>query len=152
MRLLTAFVLVLTTAASSHAAQTIRENSTVPTYDPSSVASISPALESYIHNAVNEDLWKRPHLSPRDRSVITLAVIISRNQTSMLVGELNRALDNGVEPCEISEIITHLAFYSGLANATSATVIMSHIAVTDICDSKNADWFEPVSDQQYKTQ
>ena len=88
-----------------------------------SVAEVSPALENYIQNAINGDLWKRPHLSPRDRSLSTLAVMIARNQTSELSSELNRALDNGVRPGEISETITHLAFYSGLSNATSAARI-----------------------------
>ncbi|MDZ6245320.1 carboxymuconolactone decarboxylase family protein [Klebsiella pneumoniae] len=96
-------------------------------HDPASVAFVSPALENYIDGSINNDLWKRPQLSPRDRSVITLAVIISRNQNSLLAGELNRALDNGVKPAEISEILTHLAFYSGLDNATSASDIIREV-------------------------
>ncbi|MFW7208735.1 carboxymuconolactone decarboxylase family protein [Enterobacter sp. BNK-13] len=94
---------------------------------PPSVAVVSPALQSYIQNAVEGDLWKRPQLSPRDRSVITVAVLIARNQISELSGELNRALDNGVKPREISEIITHLAFYSGLANATGAATATADV-------------------------
>ena len=66
------------------------------------------------------DLWKRAELNPRDRSIVTVAALIARNQTIEMQYYFNLALDNGVNPREISEIITHLAFYSGWANATSA--------------------------------
>ena len=65
-------------------------------------------------------MWKRPDLAPRDRSIITLSALIARNQTIDMPFYVNLALDNGVKPREISEIITHLAFYSGWANAMSA--------------------------------
>jgi 4-carboxymuconolactone decarboxylase len=58
-------------------------------------------------------VWARPGLSPRDRSVATLAVLVARNQMVEMPSQLNVALNNGVKPAEISEIITHLAFYSG---------------------------------------
>ena len=80
---------------------------------------VAPALEKYAQGPV-ADLWKRPGLSPRDRSVVTLAALIARNQAIELRSHLGLALDNGVRPREISEIITHLAFYSGWANAISA--------------------------------
>jgi 4-carboxymuconolactone decarboxylase len=66
--------------------------------------------------------WKRPGLNAQDRSIITVAALIARNQTIDLPYYLNLALDNGVKPSEISEIITHLAFYSGWPNAMSAVV------------------------------
>ena len=59
------------------------------------------------------ELWKRPGLTPRDRGMITIAALIARNQTVETPYHFNLALDNGVKPREISEIITHLAFYSG---------------------------------------
>ena len=71
-----------------------------------------PSLEKYAEGPQAE-LWKRPGLSPRDRSVVTLAALIARNQTIELPKYLSLALDNGVKPREIAEIITHLAFYSG---------------------------------------
>src|ERR1700742_2606888 len=83
------------------------------------VRAVSPALGRYTEDILGA-LWKRPQLSPRDRSIVTLSVLIARNQTVELPYHLNLALDNGVKPGEISEIITHLAFYSGWANATSA--------------------------------
>ena len=84
------------------------------------VRMVAPALERYTQGVLLGDLWKRPDLSPRDRSLVTVAVLIARNQTTELPSHLNQALDNGVKASEISEIITHLAFYSGWPNAMSA--------------------------------
>jgi len=81
---------------------------------------VAPALDNYTEGLLLGDVWTRPDLSPRDRSIVTLAVLIARNQPSELPFYLNRALDNGVTPGEISEIITHLAFYSGWPNAMAA--------------------------------
>jgi 4-carboxymuconolactone decarboxylase len=87
------------------------------------IRSVAPALEKYERDTLFGGLWKRPDLSPRDRSIVTLAALIARNQTIQLPDYLNLALDNGVKPSEISEIITHLAFYSGWANAMSAVAV-----------------------------
>jgi 4-carboxymuconolactone decarboxylase len=73
---------------------------------------VAPALEKYSQVPLAE-LWKRPSLTPRDRSIVTIAALIARNQTIEMPYYFNLALDNGVKPREISEIITHLAFYSG---------------------------------------
>lgn len=84
--------------------------------------TVSPALEHYTKGTLLGDLWKRPQLSSRDRSIVTLSVLIARNQTTEMPYYLNVALDSGVKPDELSEIITHLAFYSGWGNAASAVV------------------------------
>ena len=94
-----------------------------PSLTPEALRSVSPALARYATDTVAGDLWKRPDLSPRDRSVATLAALIARNQTVELPRQLNLALDNGVTPAEVSEIITHLAFYSGWGNAMAAAAI-----------------------------
>jgi 4-carboxymuconolactone decarboxylase len=73
------------------------------------------------------DVWKRPDLSRRDRSVVTLAALIGRNQTIALSDHLKLALDHGVKPAEISEIITHLALYSGWANVLAAVVVAKDV-------------------------
>jgi 4-carboxymuconolactone decarboxylase len=88
---------------------------------------VSPALDKYTQGSLLGELWKRPDLSPRDRSIATLAALITRNQTIELPYHLTLALDNGVKPAEISEIITHLAFYSGWANAMSAVAVTKEI-------------------------
>jgi len=66
-------------------------------------------------------------LSPRDRSVITVAALIARNQTAEMAFYFNLALDNDVKPSELSEIITHLAFYSGWGNAMSAVSVAKEV-------------------------
>src|SRR3954469_17383129 len=91
------------------------------------VRSVSPALAWYTQGPLLDELWKRPGLSPRDRSIVTLATLIARNQTSEMPYYLNLALDNGVKPSEVSEIITHLAFYAGWVNAMSAVAVAKDI-------------------------
>lgn len=91
------------------------------------VQAVSPALERYATDTLANALWKRPDLAPRDRSIITVAAVISRNQTVLLPEHLRLALDNGVKPAEISEIITHLAFYAGWGNAIAATAIAKDV-------------------------
>ena len=91
------------------------------------ICAVAPALEKYARDVVLGDLWKRPGLPARDRSIVTVAALIARDQTAELPYYLNLALDNGVKPREISEIITHLAFYAGWGNATSAVEIAKDI-------------------------
>jgi 4-carboxymuconolactone decarboxylase len=82
--------------------------------------AVSPALAHYTTDILLGELWNRPQLSKRDRSIVTLSVLIARHQLIELPTYLKLALDNGVTAAEISEIITHLAFYSGWANASGA--------------------------------
>jgi 4-carboxymuconolactone decarboxylase len=84
------------------------------------IGRVSPALEKYASGTIQEDLWKRSGLTPRDRSIVTVATLIARNQAGEMPRHFALALDNGVKPGEISEIIIHLAFYSGWVNAMSA--------------------------------
>ena len=98
---------------------------TAPTIDD--VRAVSPALAKYAENRLLGDLWKRPDSFSRDRSIVTLSALIARNQTVEMAHYLNLALDSGVKPGEISEIITHLAFYSGWENAMSAVVIAKEV-------------------------
>jgi 4-carboxymuconolactone decarboxylase len=97
----------------------------VSNYDE--VRAVSPALENYTKGPLLEGLWKRPELSPRDRSIVTVAALIARIQTIEMPFHFALALDNGVKPSELSEIITHLAFYSGWANAMSAVDVAKDI-------------------------
>lgn len=92
-----------------------------------SIRDVAPALEKYRETVVLGDLWKRPQLSARDRSIVTLAALIARNQTVELAHYLNLALASGVKPAEISEIVTHLAFYTGWANAMSAVSVAKDV-------------------------
>lgn len=92
----------------------------VSTLESDAIRSVSPALARYADQTVRDDLWRRPQLSTRDRSIVTVAILIARNQPDDLPAYLDIALDHGVTPAEISEIITHLAFYAGWSNAMGA--------------------------------
>jgi 4-carboxymuconolactone decarboxylase len=91
------------------------------------VHAVSPALAHYTEGPLLNGLWKRPELSPRDRSVVTVAALVARLQSIEMPYHFALALDNGVKPAELSEIITHLAFYAGWANAMSAVAIAKDI-------------------------
>ncbi|MCC8938816.1 carboxymuconolactone decarboxylase family protein [Bradyrhizobium sp. Arg68] len=121
MRVVAAIALSLCLAlqASAQTAATRMEGNTVmPTMED--IRATAPALEKYGKDVLLGDLWKRPGLSARDRSIATVAALIARDQTVELPYYLSLALDNDVKPSEISEIITHLAFYTGWANAMDA--------------------------------
>src|SRR5258707_49072 len=98
-----------------------------PMMSPETIRRVAPALERYTHDRLLSEVWKRPGLSARDRSIVTLAVLIARTQTVEMPYYMNLALDNGVKPSEISEIITHLAFYSGWGNAMSAVPLANEV-------------------------
>lgn len=81
---------------------------------------VSPALAHYTTDLTRGSLWQQPELSARDRSLVTVSALIARADTVELPLYLERALDAGVTPAEISEAITQLAFYAGWSRATAA--------------------------------
>src|SRR5882757_10072918 len=89
----------------------------IPQASMDDVRAVAPALERYTVESLQGDVWKRPGLSARDRSLATVATLVASNQTAELPRYLNLALDSGVTPAEISETITHLAFYAGWSRA-----------------------------------
>jgi 4-carboxymuconolactone decarboxylase len=115
----TALSIALIASACAHASP--------PSPSPDDVRRVAPALARYQERLLDGDLWKRPGLSPRDRSLVTVAALIARNQTIELPHQLELALDNGVRPSELSEVITHLAFYSGWGNAMSAVAVAEDV-------------------------
>lgn len=94
---------------------------------PQDIQAVSPALASYTQKSISEDLWNRPALSRRDRSIVTVSALIARIQTIEMLHYFNIALDSGVKASELSEIVTHLAFYSGWSNALSAVSVLKDI-------------------------
>jgi 4-carboxymuconolactone decarboxylase len=98
-----------------------------PARNRDDVRAVAPAMEKYRSGVVFGDLWKRPGLTARDRSIVTLAALIARNQTAEMADYVGIALDNGVKPAEVSEIITHLAFYAGWGNAMMAVSITKDV-------------------------
>lgn len=105
--------------------------------------AVSPALGQYTLEPLLGDLWKRSELNARDRSVVTVAALIARNQTVELPNHIDLALANGVTPSEISEIITHLAFYAGWPNATAAVVVAKSIFAKREIDSSQLPTASP---------
>jgi 4-carboxymuconolactone decarboxylase len=69
------------------------------------------------------DMWSRPELSPRDRSLITVASLIISGSTEQLHGHLDRARRNGLTETELKEATIHLVFYAGWPRATSAVTV-----------------------------
>jgi 4-carboxymuconolactone decarboxylase len=114
-------------AATSHAEPTRTSQGTNPMLTQDDVRAVSPALERYARDRLFGDLWNRPALLRRDRSIVTLAALIARNQGNEMPFYLKLALDNGVKPREISEIVTHLAFYVGWANAMTAVAAAKEV-------------------------
>jgi 4-carboxymuconolactone decarboxylase len=84
---------------------------------------IAPALAGYTDEVLFGDVWKRPRLSPRDRSLITVATLIALYRANELPFHLKYALQNGVTREELVEMITHLAFYAGWPCASTAVGI-----------------------------
>ena len=81
---------------------------------------VAPKLVDLTENVLFGDVWERPGLSKRDRSLITIATLVALNRTEQLPFHLARGLENGLSKDEIVEAITHLAFYSGWPTAMSA--------------------------------
>jgi 4-carboxymuconolactone decarboxylase len=86
----------------------------------SRIGDVAPKLADLTEKVLFGDVWERPGLSKRDRSVITVSALVAMNRTEQLPFHLRRALENGVTKDELAELITHLAFYSGWPTAMSA--------------------------------
>jgi 4-carboxymuconolactone decarboxylase len=91
------------------------------------VRGVVPKMIDLADKVIYGDIWERPGLSKRDRSLIVVATLISTYRPEQLRGHLGRALDNGVTKDEIGEIITHLAFYSGWPSSMTAARIAKEV-------------------------
>jgi 4-carboxymuconolactone decarboxylase len=86
-----------------------------------------PKLAEISDTLIYGDVWERPQLSKRDRSLITVAALLAMGREKQLEGHLGRALANGVTKDEISELITHLAFYAGWPAAMTAALVAKEV-------------------------
>jgi 4-carboxymuconolactone decarboxylase len=84
---------------------------------------IAPALAAYTDDVLFGDVWERPGLSPRERSLITVASLVSQYRHNELPFHLKKALANGITREELAEVITHLAFYAGWPCASTAVTV-----------------------------
>src|SRR3989442_14912011 len=89
--------------------------------------AVVPGIGQYTTDVLFRDLWLRPDLAPRDRSVVTVSGLIASGQVAQIPYHLNRAMDNGLTQAQASEVITHLAFYVGWPNAFSALPVAKDV-------------------------
>lgn len=87
------------------------------------IGDVAPKLAELTDDVLFDDVWNRPGLAARDRSLITVAVLIAGGDTGQLGFQLGRAQENGVTEDELVEAITHLAFYTGWPKAMAAIAV-----------------------------
>ena len=95
------------------------------------IGDFSPKLAQLTDDVVFGDIWARPELPARDRSLITVAALITNGSTEQLRGHLARARANGLTETELKEVIIHLAFYAGWPRAMSAVRVAREVFGTD---------------------
>lgn len=88
---------------------------------------IAPHLTEITDRVLFDDVWQRPALRPRDRSLVTISALIALYRVNELPFHMKKALENGVSGDEIVEVITHLAFYSGWPTASTALTIARQV-------------------------
>lgn len=81
----------------------------------------------YTSDVLFHDLWLRPALAPRDRSLVTISTLIASGQVAQIPYHLNRAMNNGVTKAQASEVLTHLAFYAGWPNVFFAIPVVKDV-------------------------
>lgn len=91
------------------------------------IGDFSPKLAQITDDVLYGDIWERPQLSKRDRSLVTVAALIAMNRPDQLRSHFMRARDNGVTQEELIETITHMAFYAGWPNAISAIAVAREV-------------------------
>ena len=91
------------------------------------MGATAPKLADLTDNVLYADIWERPQLSKRDRSLVTVAALIALNRPDQLRSHLNLARQNGVTEEELVETIIHMAFYSGWPSAVSAVTIAKDV-------------------------
>ena len=91
------------------------------------VRDVFPKLGELTDKVVFGDVWERKGLAKRDRSLVTVATLVTQDAPEQLRGHLWRALDNGVTKEEIIELITHLAFYVGWPRAGTAALVAKQV-------------------------
>lgn len=87
------------------------------------MGDIAPKMAELTDNVLFGDIWERPGLAKRDRSLVTVSALIAMNRPDQLRSHLALARTNGVTEVEIVEAITQLAFYTGWPNAVSAVAV-----------------------------
>jgi 4-carboxymuconolactone decarboxylase len=89
--------------------------------------SVAPGVVQYTTEILFRDLWLRPGLAPRDRSLVTVSALIASGQVAQIPYHLGRAMDNGLTQAQAAEVLTHLAFYAGWPNVFSALPVAKEV-------------------------
>ncbi|BEM86294.1 hypothetical protein SME46J_07640 [Serratia marcescens] len=92
---------------------------------------IAPKLAQLSDSVLFDDVWQRPALSPRERSLITVAALVALNRVEQLPFHLQLAQHNGVAHQQLAELITHLAFYAGWPAAAAAVARLRELEQED---------------------
>jgi 4-carboxymuconolactone decarboxylase len=98
-----------------------------PHYARNSIGDIAPKLAELTDEVLFGDVWARPGLAPRERSIATVAALVALNRTEQLPFHLRRARDNGLADAALVELLTHLAFYGGWPVAFSALSVLRRL-------------------------
>ena len=91
------------------------------------MGDVAPKLAELTDNVLYGDIWERPQLSKRDRSLVTVSALIAMNRPDQLRSHLALARKNGLTDEELVEAITHLAFYAGWPNAVTAVAVAKEV-------------------------
>ena len=105
-----------------------------PTAAQKLVGDIAPKLAELTDDVLFGDVWARPELARRDRSLITVAALVTNGSTEQLVGHLRIAKVNGLTEPELVEAIVHLAFYAGWPRAMSAVAVAKRVFAEDAAE------------------
>jgi 4-carboxymuconolactone decarboxylase len=89
--------------------------------------TVAPGVVQYTTNVLFRDLWLRPGLAPRDRSLVTVSALIASGQVAQVSYHLSRAMDNGLTQNQASEVLTQLAFYIGWPNVFSVLPVVKEV-------------------------
>ena len=87
----------------------------------------APGLVHFTDDVIFGELWKRTELTPKERSLVTVAALATNGNTDQLVFHLGLARDNGNTETELKEVLTHLAFYAGWPQAMSAMAVAKRV-------------------------
>lgn len=91
------------------------------------IGHVAPGVVQYTTDLLFRELWLRPGLAPRDRSLVTVSALVASVQAAQVTYHLNRAMDNGLTKAQASEVLAHLAFYAGWPNVFTALPVVKAV-------------------------
>jgi 4-carboxymuconolactone decarboxylase len=132
---MSSFTAMLTTMALLASVSIEAEQPTTAGASSALQKKLAPGLAALTDDVLFGDVWQRPQLAPRDRSLVVITVLIATGKTAQLTGHLSRALSNGVQPSEASGVLAHLAIYCGWPSAVSALEVYDQVYTAQKVDT-----------------